>query len=192
MLRQPLEDRDVTISRAASTLTYPSSFVMIAAMNPCPCGYLTDPGRECRCSLKQIQNYGARLSGPLLDRIDLHVDVPSVPVKEIRGGSVGEPSADVRKRVVAARQIQSDRFARTPVYCNAQMDNRMVRMFCPLGPGPARLLEMALERLRLSARAYNRIVKLSRTIADLAGDIKIDENHVSEAVQYRDMDRGSM
>jgi len=190
VLRQPLEDRNVTISRAASSLTFPSSFSLIAAMNPCPCGYMTDTTHACTCSPAQIDRYRSRLSGPLLDRIDLHIDVPAVPFREIRKGRASETSADVRSRVSAARDIQSKRFMKAAIHANAQMTNRMIHRHCALDAESLSLLEQAINRLGLSARAYNRVIKISRTIADLAGEPDIRAVHVSEAIQYRSLDRG--
>ena len=189
VLRQPLEDRKVTISRAASTLTFPSSFSLIAAMNPCPCGYMTDTVHACTCSPSQIDRYRSRLSGPLLDRIDIHIDVPAVPFREIRKGRAAETSADVRRRVTTARDIQQDRFRKSGVHANAQMTSRMIGRFCALDADCLSLLEQAISRLGLSARAYNRVIKISRTIADLSGEPDIRAVHVSEAIQYRSLDR---
>ena len=189
VLRQPLEDLRVTISRAASTLTYPSGFMLIAAMNPCPCGYYTDPRHTCRCTAQQIQRYRSKISGPLLDRIDIHVEVPAVPRKALLAEMHAEPSETIRQRVVAARMLQIQRFKRTKIYSNAQMANRHIRAHCRIGDDAAVLLESAIERLGLSARAYNRILKISRTIADLNGTADIQIEHVTEAIQYRSLDR---
>ena len=190
VLRQPLEDLKVTIARAASTITYPASFMMVAAMNPCPCGYFSDPKHECRCSFHQIQRYRSKISGPLLDRIDIHVEVPAVPYKDLMGESNAEPSNDIRKRVESARNIQSRRFARAKIYCNAQMGSRHIKNHCRIDEASHRLLEAAIDKLGLSARAHNRILKIARTIADLAGKPDIHVDHISEAVQYRSLDRG--
>lgn len=190
VLRQPLEDLKVTISRAASTITYPSCFMLVAAMNPCPCGYFSDPKHECTCTYQQIQRYRSKISGPLIDRIDLHVEVPAVPYKDLMGTSGAEASAGIRKRVIAARQRQSDRFARTKIYCNAQMSSRQIKRYCRIDDDCSVLLESAIDKLGLSARAYNRILKIGRTIADLEGDSDIRVDHVSEAIQYRSLDRG--
>jgi magnesium chelatase family protein len=192
VLRQPLEDRRVTISRAAMTLTFPASFMLAAAMNPCPCGYWNDPTRECRCTPLQIQRYVGRVSGPLLDRIDIHVDVPAVRFKELseRGGAPeGETSAAVRARVVAARGRQRERFKGSRVFSNAQMPSRLIRRHCHLDAECERLLEQAMTRQGLSARAYDRILKVSRTIADLEASAEIRSPHVAEAVGYRSLDR---
>jgi magnesium chelatase family protein len=189
VLRQPLEDLQVTIARAASTLTYPSSFMLIAAMNPCPCGYFADPRHACRCTTHQIHRYRSKISGPLLDRIDIHVDVPAVPYKDLMVGSDTESSAVIRQRVVVARQKQNQRFKRTKIYCNAQMASRHIRAHCRIDDHAHRILESAIDRLGLSARAYNRILKISRTIADLEGSADIKTGHVAESIQYRSLDR---
>jgi magnesium chelatase family protein len=190
VLRQPLEDLVVTISRAALTITYPSSFMLVAAMNPCPCGYFSDPKHECRCTYPQIHRYRSKISGPLLDRIDIHVEVPSVPYKDLMGKFDAELSADIRTRVTKARDRQLERFKRTKIYCNAQMINRHIKKHCKIDEASAVLLESAIDKLGLSARAYNRILKIARTIADLEGKPDIQVDHISEAVQYRNLDRG--
>jgi magnesium chelatase family protein len=189
VLRQPLEDQRVTISRAAMSLTFPASFMLVAAMNPCPCGYFNDPTRHCKCSPPQIQRYISKISGPLLDRIDIHIDVPAVKVSELSAQEAAEGSAEIRERVGRARRLQQERFAGEPVYCNAQMTPRLIRKYCQLGSGTQSLLERAITKWGLSARAYDRILKVSRTIADLAGREQIAEPHISEAVQYRTLDR---
>ena len=189
VLRQPLEDLTVTISRAATTLTYPSSFMLIAAMNPCPCGYYSDPRHQCRCSAHQIRRYRSKISGPLLDRIDIHVEVPAVAYKDLIGKTATESSASIRNRVVAARQIQLKRLKRTQIFCNAQMASRHIRTHCRIEADAEQVLESAIDRLGLSARAYNRVLKISRTIADLEGATDIKVHHVTEAVQYRSLDR---
>lgn len=190
VLRQPLEDGYVTISRAAGKFTFPSRFSLVAAMNPCPCGYLGDPARECRCSPNQIEKYRQRISGPLLDRIDLHVDVPAVNYKELRSDSVGESSEVIRERVEEARQIQLERFVSHPgVNSNADMTSRLVAQFCELDRHSEMTLEQAMENLNFSARAHDRILKVSRTLADLEGSKDIKEVHVMEAIQYRTLDR---
>jgi len=189
VLRQPLEDHLVTISRAAMSITYPSRFMLVAAMNPCPCGFLGDPKHECRCTHQQIQRYRAKVSGPLLDRIDLQVEVPAVPVKDLKNHTPSEPSRSIRQRVMAARRIQTDRYKRTNIHSNALMKNRHIQKYCKIDDPTAKLLETAIEKLGLSARAYKRILKISRTIADLGGDAEISAAHVSEAVQYRGLDR---
>ncbi|MAF33234.1 MAG: YifB family Mg chelatase-like AAA ATPase [Desulfobacterales bacterium] len=190
VLRQPLEDQHVTISRAASTLTYPSNFMLIAAMNPCPCGYLSDPKHECRCTYSQIHRYRSKISGPLLDRIDIHVEVPAVPFRDLKGEIKTESSVEIRTRVLMAREIQSARFSRTKIYCNAKMSSRHIKKHCHIGDASINLLESATDKLGLSARAYNRILKIARTIADLEKEPDIKVDHISEAIQYRNLDRG--
>ena len=190
VLRQPLEDLKVTISRAASTLTYPSSFMLIAAMNPCPCGYFTDPKHQCNCTYQQIHRYRSKISGPLLDRIDIHVEVPAVPYKDLMGKTNPESSSAIRKRVSAARNLQSARFSRTKIYCNAQMSSRHIKKYCEIDDASSNILESAIDKLGFSARAYNRILKIARTIADLEGASDIQVDHISEAIQYRTLDRG--
>ena len=189
VLRQPLEDLKVTISRASTTLTYPASFMLVAAMNPCPCGYLSDPKHPCRCSYQQIHRYRSKISGPLLDRIDIHVEVPAVPYKDLMKEAYAEPSKDIRQRVAAARAIQSQRFGRTKIYCNAQMGSRHIKTQCKIDETSRSLLESAIDKLGLSARAFNRILKIARTIADLEDKPDIQVDHLSEAIQYRSLDR---
>jgi magnesium chelatase family protein len=191
VMRQPLEDFSVTISRASSTLTYPSSFMLVAAMNPCPCGYFSDPKHECRCSFQQIHRYRSKISGPLLDRIDIHIEVPAVSHRDLLKDSSSEPSEAIRKRVSVAREIQSRRFSRAKIYCNAQMSSRHIKIHCKIGDAARSLLESAIDRLGLSARAFNRVIKISRTIADLESEKDIQVDHISEAIQYRNLDRGS-
>ncbi len=190
VLRQPLEDGQVTIARAQSSLTYPARFMLAAAMNPCPCGYATDPTKECSCTPLQIQRYLARISGPLLDRIDIHVEVPPLKRGELTDESSGEPSAGIRDRVRRARELQQDRFRRSKIYCNAHMSTRQIRKFCQVESEARSLLETAMDRLGLSARAYDRILKVARTIADLEGLQTIGASQVAEAIQYRSLDRG--
>jgi len=190
VMRQPLEDGRVIIGRAAITLEYPASFTLVGAMNPCPCGYFGDPFHECTCNPAQIQNYVGKISGPLLDRIDIHIEVPSVKYSELSGPSTGESSDKIRERVSRARRIQVERFAGVPnVFCNAHMQTKMIRKFCKLDDAGESLLKMAITKMGLSARAYDRILKLSRTIADLESSENIAPHHVSEAVQYRSLDR---
>jgi magnesium chelatase family protein len=189
VLRQPLEDQRVTISRAAMSLTFPASFMLVAAMNPCNCGFHGDPTRECKCTPPQIQRYVSKISGPLLDRIDIHVDVPAVKVSELSAREDGESSAAIRERVVRARAVQQRRFGGERVYANAQMPPRLIRKHCQLEAASQQLLERAMLKYGLSARAYDRILKVSRTIADLEGVEQITGQHVSEAVQYRTLDR---
>lgn len=186
VLRQPLEDKLVTISRANGSLTFPSNFMLIAAHNPCPCGYYGDSLRQCTCSPNLIERYQSKLSGPLLDRIDLHVDVPRVDYDKLMGSGRGETSAEIRARVIAARQRQAERFAGQPhLRTNADMTAKQVQALCQLTPEAKQLLEISVRRMQLSARAYHRVLKLSRTIADLAASALIDVTHVAEAVQYR-------
>jgi len=191
VLRQPLEDQQVTISRAAMSLTFPASFVLAAAMNACPCGFWNDPTRECRCSPTQIQRYVGRISGPLLDRIDIHIDVPAVKFRELRGETPAETdsSTTIRQRVIKARERQQHRFTGEKIFSNAAMTPRMIRAHCRIDANSEKMLENAMRRLGLSARAYDRILKVSRTIADLEGVEAINSNHVSEAVGYRSLDR---
>ncbi len=185
-LRQPLEDGRVTISRAAGTMTFPAEFMLIAAMNPCPCGHYGDIKKACRCSSTQIQRYRARISGPLLDRIDLHVEVPAIEYKELASEAAGEPSEAIRARVEACRKIQSDRTGAP----NARLKPRQIRALCKLDEAGSALLKMAMAEMNLSARAYDRILKVARTIADLAGEEVIAPAHLAEAIQYRALDRG--
>ncbi len=189
VLRQPLEEGQVNIARAAASLTFPCRFMLVAAMNPCPCGYYGDPQRECRCTPVQIQRYRSRISGPLLDRIDLHVEVPAVRYAQLAAAERGEPSAAIRGRVVKARQRQRARFDGAGATCNATMRARDVQRHCRPTPEASDLLRMAVTELHFSARAYDRILKVARTIADLAGAETIDGAHVSEAIQYRTLDR---
>jgi magnesium chelatase family protein len=190
VLRQPLEDGQVTISRALTSLTYPASFMLVAAMNPCPCGYSSDPNHDCSCTIGQIHQYLARISGPLLDRIDLHVDVPPVSYEEISDREDSETSHSIRKRVSAARDIQTERFKNFKrVHCNAQMAARDIKRYCLIDDECRDLLKIAILRLGLSARAYTRILKVARTIADLDKQEQINAAHISEAIHYRNLDR---
>lgn len=190
VMRQPLEDGVVTIARVHATLTYPSNTMLVAAMNPCKCGYFGDPAHKCTCSENQIKQYLSRISGPLLDRIDLHVEVPSVKYKDLEEKTKGEPSAKIKERVNAAREIQKKRFkGALGVYSNSQMTTQMVDSFCALGESERSLLKSAFERLGLSARAHNRILKVARTIADLDASKEIKAPHLAEAIQYRSLDR---
>ncbi len=192
MLRQPLEDRQITIARTRSTTTFPAAFILVAAMNPCPCGHYGDPVHPCTCSLTQIERYRRRLSGPLLDRIDLHVEVPAVPTTALLADKVtGESSAAIRARVEKARQRQAARFTGADFFANAGMGEREIKEFCRLGREEKLLLRRAISRLGLSARAYSRILKVARTIADLEGRPEIGTGHLAEAVQYRSLDRRS-
>jgi magnesium chelatase family protein len=189
LLRQPIEDGHVNISRAAGTITYPARFLLAAAMNPCPCGFFTDPQRRCRCTPAQIQQYMSKISGPLLDRIDIHVDVPAVKYRELAGETTGESSEAMRSRVGAARVRQLGRFSGENIHCNAEMSHRQIRKHCPLNADGQELLKTAITELGLSARAYDRVLKVSRTIADLEGSDEILPQYVSEAIQYRVLDR---
>ena len=190
VLRQPMEDGCVTISRASMSLSYPARFMLAAAMNPCPCGYFGDPRRACSCGPLGVQRYLARVSGPLLDRIDIHLEVPAVQYRALANQGGGEPSAAIRERVDRARLLQRERFAqRAGVYANAHMAPRDIRAFCRVTDGADALLKTALTRLGLSARAYHRILKIARTIADLGGAADLQPQHVSEAIQYRSLDR---
>ncbi|HEX5499451.1 MAG TPA: YifB family Mg chelatase-like AAA ATPase, partial [Thermomicrobiales bacterium] len=184
-LRQPLEDRTVTLARAAGTLGFPANFTLIAAMNPCPCGYFGDPVKPCRCAPAAVARYQKRISGPLLDRIDIHLDVPRIEPEQLADRRPGEPSAAIRERVAHARERQTARFANTPLLTNADMGPREVRQFAALGPEAETLMQAAARQLSLSARAYHRVLKLARTIADLAASDEIGAAHVAEALQYR-------
>jgi len=190
VMRQPMEDRVVTISRARQTINFPASFMLIAAMNPCPCGYYNHPDQECSCGPGIVQKYLNKISGPLLDRIDLHVEVVPVPFRELSEAREGEASKDIRERVVAARQIQHKRFENShKTHCNAQMTSRQLHQFCKTDSASNTLLKNAMEKLNLSARAYDRILKVSRTIADLEGKPAILPEHVAEAIHFRSLDR---
>jgi len=190
VMRQPLEDRVITISRAKFSVEYPASFMLVASMNPCPCGYYNHPERDCVCSPGVVQKYLNKISGPLLDRIDIHVEVVPVPFEKLAGAPPSEPSESVRERVVKAREVQEERFIEwKDIYCNAQMTSKLIRKFCHLDEAGTALLKNAMERLGLSARAYDRILKVSRTIADLENSETIKSEHVAEAIQYRSLDR---
>jgi magnesium chelatase family protein len=189
VLRQPLEDLQITISRVMGTLTFPASIMLVAAMNPCPCGFFGDKTHECTCAPLAVPRYRARISGPLLDRIDIHIEVPAVEYKELTAKRAAEPSSAIRERVDRARKLQLERFAGKQIFCNAQMRERESNAYCQVDSGGARLLEVATNRLGLSARAYTRILKVARTIADLDGGGPIAVHHISEAIQYRSLDR---
>lgn len=189
ILRQPIEDGKITIARVAATFSYPCSVMLVCAMNPCPCGFFGHPTHPCSCPPGAPQRYLSRVSGPLLDRLDIHVEVPPVEFDELAKTAKEEPSAAIRKRVEAARAVQQARFAGTAVPCNAKMDAAMTRKYCKPTPAAAGLLKTVFEQLGLSARAYDKILRVARTVADLAGDEQIDVQHVSEAVQYRSLDR---
>jgi magnesium chelatase family protein len=188
-LRQPLEDKKVTVSRAAGTVTFPANVLLMGALNPCPCGYYGDPRRECRCSPRQVENYRNRISGPLLDRIDIHVEAPAVEFKELSSNERAEPSAAIRERVVAAREIQAQRFKGTRTRANAGMSHAQLKQHCQLDAESTEMLRLAMAELQLSARAYDRILKVARTIADLADSTSIRFEHLAEAIQYRTLDR---
>ena len=188
-MRQPLEDRHINISRAKFTVDYPASFMLIASMNPCPCGYYNHPEKQCVCSPGVVQKYLNRISGPLLDRIDIHIEVIPVPFEELSRKTQAENSREIRNRVVRCREIQQKRFEGMPIYCNAQMDAKLIRKYCVLNDECQSILKTAMEKLGLSARAYDRIIKVSRTIADLAGTEHIEAEHLAEAIQYRSLDR---
>jgi len=190
VLRQPLEDGRVTIARAITSLTYPARIMLVAAMNPCPCGFYSDPLHECTCTIPQIQRYRARVSGPLLDRIDIHIEVPAVRYQDLTQWQEGESSRAIRERVKKARAIQHERFQGKRIYCNAQMTSRYLKRFCQIDEQGNRLLEQAMSKFGLSARGYTRILKVARTIADLEGNNAIAVHHLSEAIQYRTLDRG--
>ncbi|MBP3565881.1 MAG: YifB family Mg chelatase-like AAA ATPase [Alistipes sp.] len=191
VLRQPLEDKHITISRARYAVDYPSNFTLVASMNPCPCGYYNHPTKECSCSTAAVHRYIGRISGPLMDRIDLHVEVTPVEREEMASTTLAESSASIRQRVMAARKVQSERFAGTGIHTNTMMTSAMLREFCPLTAESRMLLDRAMERLQLSARAYDRIIKVARTIADLEGAADIAPTHISEAITYRSLDRES-
>jgi magnesium chelatase family protein len=190
VMRQPLEDGKVTIARAAATVTFPASFMLVAAMNPCPCGYYNHPEKDCVCGPGVVQKYLNKVSGPLLDRIDIHIEVTPVSFNELSGRAGGDSSERVRERVIDARKIQQKRFeSRAGMNCNAQMDSKWLKEHCAIDEPGKRLLATAMERLKLSARAYDRILKVARTIADLSCSERIESQHLAEAIQYRSLDR---
>jgi magnesium chelatase family protein len=191
VMRQPLEDGCVSIARAAMSLTFPARFMLAAAMNPCPCGYFNDKSRDCHCSQEMIQRYVSKISGPLMDRIDIHIDVPAVNYRELRSNTTPEDSASIRKRVLVAREVQLNRFAAAGerMFCNAQMGSRQIRTYCELSSDCERMLERAMQQQGLSARAHDRILKVARTIADLDQTPEIQSKHIAEAIQYRTLDR---
>ncbi|MDA7857985.1 ATP-binding protein, partial [bacterium] len=189
-LRQPLEDGSVTISRVSTSLTYPAKFTLACAMNPCPCGFYGDPHHECTCTPFQIQKYRAKLTGPLLDRIDMHIEVPKLKYNDLIASNGGDTSDVIRTRVERARTRQRKRFAKfESVYCNAHMESKLIKKCCAVEGESEKLLRDGVERLGLSARAYDRILKVSRTIADLEGSDIIEPVHIAEAIQYRSLDR---
>lgn len=188
VLRQPLEDNKITISRAAGTLTFPAKFILIAAKNPCPCGYLTDPAKNCVCSTSQIQRYNKKISGPLLDRIDLHIEVPRLKYEKLENKQVAESSEEIKKRVEKARKIQRERFDESKTMTNSEMKVKEIKIYCPIDDEGKALLKSAVNTLSLSARTYHKILKLARTIADLDGEENIKPKHLAEALQYRPKD----
>ncbi|MCK4911036.1 MAG: ATP-binding protein, partial [Thermodesulfovibrionales bacterium] len=190
VLRQPIEDGEVTVSRAIASVTFPAKFMLVAAMNPCPCGYHGDPKHECTCTGGQIHRYRSRISGPLMDRIDIHIEVPAVPYKKLSDDRVGESSGEVLERVIQAREVQRERLGAEGVFSNSEMRSRHIKKFCKPEEDAESLMEAAVGKLGLSARAYTRILKLARTIADLESEDAIKTHHVSEAIQYRTLDRG--
>ena len=189
VLRQPMEEGHVTIARASSTVTYPANFMLVAAMNPCPCGFFGDPKRECHCSYLQIRRYRSKISGPLMDRIDIHMEVPPVPFRDLASGQRGQSSSEILGNVKKARKIQGERFKKMKIHTNAHMSSRHIRQFCAIDEEASDLMEKAMDRLGLSARAHSRILKISRTIADLEGNGQVEVHHVAEAIQYRTLDR---
>jgi magnesium chelatase family protein len=189
VLRQPLEDGHVTISRALNSTTFPANFVLIASLNPCPCGYRNDPRRDCHCTVPQIERYMAKISGPLLDRIDIHIEVPAVPFKELSASEAGTSSAAMREHVLAARAIQAARFLNSKTRQNAQMSTREIRQHCQLNDAGTNLLRTSIQEMGLSARAHDKVLRVARTIADLDSQGEILPEHVSEAVNYRMLDR---
>jgi len=189
VLRQPLEDKQVTISRALASTTFPADFMLVAALNPCPCGYRNDTRRACHCSVPKIEQYMSKISGPLLDRIDIHLEVPAVPFQELTVGRQGTTSAEMREQVFAARKTQSERFTGLKILTNAHMSSRQIRQFCKLAPDCLALLKASVAELGLSARAHDKVLRVSRTLADLEGSAEIGTHHLSEAVNYRILDR---
>ena len=189
VMRQPLEDGEVTISRSAGKITLPSRFMLVAAMNPCPCGYLGDSSNDCRCSMPQIQRYRSRVSGPLLDRIDIHVEAPAVQIDELQSEEKNESSKSIAERVLTCREIQTKRYNNGDIGYNANISNQTIQNYCKIGHEEASILKRAMNELSLSARAYDKILKVSRTIADLEQSENIQMNHLLEAIQYRSLDR---
>ena len=188
-LRQPLEDGFICVSRIAKSFVFPASFMLVAAMNPCPCGYYTDPKKTCRCGTNKIQDYLGKISGPLLDRIDIHIELPPIKYKELADTKNSESSLAIKARIEKARSTQRERFKEDRIFSNASMNTRLVKKYCALEEEAAKLLKMALTELGLSARAYDKILKIARTIADLAASGHILPGHISEAIQYRILDK---
>ena len=188
-MRQPLEDHCVTISRAMGSVTFPANLMLVAAMNPCPCGFRGDPKRQCSCSPMQVERYLSRISGPLLDRIDIHIEVPPVPFRELADKTEGTSSQDMRDRVVAARSRQLARFRNTSTLANGKMKPPQIRKYCQLESDAEQMLKTAMEEMGLSARAHDKILRISRTIADLDDSERIGSHHLSEAINYRTLDR---
>ena len=190
VLRQPIEDGHVTITRSKMSVNFPSNFMLVAAMNPCPCGYFGHPTKDCRCNAAQVQRYLNHISGPLLDRIDIHIEVPAVEYKHLTDPSDGEPSAEVRRRVSAARTMQAERYRHSKtININGDTGSREIRKYCRVDSKGSDLLKAAIDKMGLSARAYDRILKVSRTIADLEGSTQILPEHLAEAIQYRNLDK---
>ncbi len=189
VLRQPMEDEEVTISRVNATITYPSKFILVASMNPCPCGYFNDPKNECNCAPYQVKKYLSKISGPLLDRIDMHIEVFPVEYKDLAGKGKNKSSGEIKKNVDKARVFQLNRYQKERIRFNSQLPPRLIKKYCQLGKEENNLLEMAFKKLKLSARSYNKIIKLSRTIADLDDSEQIGLKHISEAIQYRSLDK---
>ncbi len=190
VLRQPLEDGSVTISRAKTTTRFPADFMLVAALNPCPCGYRGDPRRECQCTVPQVEKYMGKISGPLLDRIDIHLEVPAVPFRELAASRAGTSSTQMREAVLGARIRQAERFKGTATRSNARMNTRQIREFCRMEPAAGELLRAAVSDLGLSARAHDKVLRVARTIADLDASATIGCSHISEAINYRLLDRG--
>ena len=189
VLRQPLEDAQVTISRAIGSITFPASLMLVAAMNPCPCGFRGDPKRQCNCTPMQIERYLSKISGPLLDRIDIHIEVPPVPFRELSNKTTGTNSDTMREQVIRAREIQQERFGKKSSNLNGKMSPREIRTHCKLSPDAESLLKSAMEEMGLSARAHDKILRVGRTIADLEGASTIEIQHLTEAINYRTLDR---
>jgi magnesium chelatase family protein len=189
VLRQPMEDRVVTISRALNSTTFPAEFMLVAALNPCPCGYRTDPRRECNCTPPQIERYMSKISGPLLDRIDIHVEVPAAEFRELASTTPGTSSAQIRELVLSARRMQAARFHGLNILYNSQMSSRQLREFCKVDGACMELLKTSVNEMGLSARAHDKVLRVSRTIADLDGSPEIKLEHLSEAINYRQLDR---